>query len=835
MALALKEQGNACFRAGDHAGALARFQEALTALDACRDAAGELSVAQEADAVVCHANAAACALKLGRAGDAVASATAGLALPSAATLPQLQAKLYARLSAALEAAGEVDTPRARDARTRPARLGLPPLERSAAAEAASAAARNRIAQMLMGMLRGQLVTKAALKTQVLAAFGDTQHVDARDNNGMGVLWGATGGMIDMNPQPHAPTGWLLRELLALGADPSSRFADSGDSRTPLMYCAHQGDTPAALEAADILLQAGARVNARSGDDWTALMTSVATDDREPGWHCGKMVRLLLKHGANVNQCCTGDTPGQTALLLACAHGALRCDAIPDLVARASKATLLQRNMLGHSPLFLAAVMHIDKYGKRKDGHSPTTPPSDGGKAFSQMRAGMLAAGLAAEVAQEELALALIPLVHKLIEAHNQVVAMRLPEGKYGALRERYALRALLRAAGLPETRTAACEADANPYLTLHAWLEACTPAVVRKAHTAHPKTGSPEGGLLRLLSTEVSVLLAGMPTAPVVRAGSQLTPARHGKLLWEGIWSFHLLIYEPVRHSFAFAVPNDAALDALASLSPLLEVGAGTGYWAALLRRRGADVVATDVAPPDGTSGTLDNPHHVSVVAGGRVLCADGEAAAAALGADRAIVFMYPHSADAAALHGGAAGPWDVRALRAYDGPIVCHVGHLALRQSEEERAAQALTEDALPVDIEAGDTTSAAFQELLRERFTLVRTVPLPRWPLDADSLTIWLRKPATELPPRAGVCAAPGPACACELCAAAARSACMQCALPSCGERAGLKSCVACMGAAYCSGEHQRADRERHKLLCNLCKQAAEERKQASDGSRP
>lgn len=46
---------------------------------------------------------------------------------------------------------------------------------------------------------------------------------------------------------------------------------------------------------------------------------------------------------------------------------------------------------------------------------------------------------------------------------------------------------------------------------------------------------------------------------------------------------------------FAWAVPNDAALTALAALSPLVEIGAGSGYWAALLRDRGATVHAYDV------------------------------------------------------------------------------------------------------------------------------------------------------------------------------------------------------------------------------------------------
>jgi hypothetical protein len=48
---------------------------------------------------------------------------------------------------------------------------------------------------------------------------------------------------------------------------------------------------------------------------------------------------------------------------------------------------------------------------------------------------------------------------------------------------------------------------------------------------------------------------------------------------------------------FAWAIPGDGALAVLARYGPLLECGAGTGYWAALLRARGADIVACDLAP----------------------------------------------------------------------------------------------------------------------------------------------------------------------------------------------------------------------------------------------
>lgn len=47
---------------------------------------------------------------------------------------------------------------------------------------------------------------------------------------------------------------------------------------------------------------------------------------------------------------------------------------------------------------------------------------------------------------------------------------------------------------------------------------------------------------------------------------------------------------------FSWAVPNTDALHALLALGPLVELGAGTGYWAWLLTRMGADIVAYDVA-----------------------------------------------------------------------------------------------------------------------------------------------------------------------------------------------------------------------------------------------
>ena len=51
---------------------------------------------------------------------------------------------------------------------------------------------------------------------------------------------------------------------------------------------------------------------------------------------------------------------------------------------------------------------------------------------------------------------------------------------------------------------------------------------------------------------------------------------------------------------YAYVFPDDSALAMLAGLGPLVEIGAGTGYWAYRLRSIGVDIVAFDQAPVDG-------------------------------------------------------------------------------------------------------------------------------------------------------------------------------------------------------------------------------------------
>jgi len=52
-----------------------------------------------------------------------------------------------------------------------------------------------------------------------------------------------------------------------------------------------------------------------------------------------------------------------------------------------------------------------------------------------------------------------------------------------------------------------------------------------------------------------------------------------------------------LRKKFAWSIPTPAAIVAIANHSPILEIGAGSGYWAYLLRKHGADVLAYDRKP----------------------------------------------------------------------------------------------------------------------------------------------------------------------------------------------------------------------------------------------
>lgn len=148
---------------------------------------------------------------------------------------------------------------------------------------------------------------------------------------------------------------------------------------------------------------------------------------------------------------------------------------------------------------------------------------------------------------------------------------------------------------------------------------------------------------------------------------------------------------------YAWAIPNEPALVALAALSPLCEIGAGNGYWAALLRARGATIY-----PYDNGSWTEHRNPWTEVRA--------GTAAAILEHQDCTLFLCWPPYAD----------PLATDALTLYTGHTVAYIGEGSW-----------------------GCTANDEFHECLGKQWTLKTSVQIPQWYGIHDRLEIWIRNP--------------------------------------------------------------------------------------------
>ena len=88
---------------------------------------------------------------------------------------------------------------------------------------------------------------------------------------------------------------------------------------------------------------------------------------------------------------------------------------------------------------------------------------------------------------------------------------------------------------------------------------------------------------------------------------------------------------------YSYVLPDERSLSAVADLDPLVEIGAGTGYWAYRLRARGADVIAIDQAPPHGAR---VNRYHPTTTTWTEVIA--GDHTSLTRYADRALLLCWP-------------------------------------------------------------------------------------------------------------------------------------------------------------------------------------------------
>ncbi|HEX5204478.1 MAG TPA: hypothetical protein VFW27_31530 [Actinoplanes sp.] len=241
--------------------------------------------------------------------------------------------------------------------------------------------------------------------------------------------------------------------------------------------------------------------------------------------------------------------------------------------------------------------------------------------------------------------------------------------------------------------------------TFAAYAARCPDVVVTEGEwrTARARFAAYAESLGRLPLAELVGLLAGGPPGP----GPLRIPSGVARVLDLDARRREL------ASLYSWAIPSPAALGLLASYGPLLESGAGTGYWASLLAADGVDVVATDIDPP----GRADNPYHRA----GRTwfpVAARPAVDAVRAHPGRTLLLCWPPPADDAAGYA---------AVRAYRGDHVLLIG------GDED-----------------GPAGTPRLHRELDLNWTVTEELALPSWPGIPDRLTVW-RRNSRRLPLRA------------------------------------------------------------------------------------
>jgi len=148
---------------------------------------------------------------------------------------------------------------------------------------------------------------------------------------------------------------------------------------------------------------------------------------------------------------------------------------------------------------------------------------------------------------------------------------------------------------------------------------------------------------------------------------------------------------------YAWAIPNDKAIDILSNAGPIVEIGAGGGYWAALVEQNGGDIVAYDIYTP-GKDNEYAKELWFDVLKGGPEKAGEHP--------NLALFLCWPPFED----------PMAENAIRNYKGDTVIFVG-----------------------ESKGGCTGTDMFFDVLEENFSMTERVNIPNWPGVWDYLSVW------------------------------------------------------------------------------------------------
>lgn len=163
---------------------------------------------------------------------------------------------------------------------------------------------------------------------------------------------------------------------------------------------------------------------------------------------------------------------------------------------------------------------------------------------------------------------------------------------------------------------------------------------------------------------------------------------------------------------YAWAIPDNRALHILTQFGPIVEMGAGRGYWARLLQLKGVDIVCFDLNVT--TNATCEeNKSWLEV--------SQGTPKDLAKHADRALMLAYPDDFDE------SDDSMALECLDHYNGEVVLHIGEFLGHT--------------LCLPDPWGRTSAPEFQVRLAATYHKVLQVPLPNWHSSMDCLSVWKR----------------------------------------------------------------------------------------------
>lgn len=167
---------------------------------------------------------------------------------------------------------------------------------------------------------------------------------------------------------------------------------------------------------------------------------------------------------------------------------------------------------------------------------------------------------------------------------------------------------------------------------------------------------------------------------------------------------------------YAWAIPTTDAIELLLRFTPLIEMGAGTGYWAWLVRQAGGDILAFDRYPPPDRRNRwhAGEPRWTEVLPGGprRLTRHPG----------RTLMLCWPPQDD----------PMAEQCLQVYEGQTLVYIGEL-----------EATELDATEVDAEEPLADPGALPRPAHpfEGWAVTEALELPRWESINDRLFVLRR----------------------------------------------------------------------------------------------